>query len=117
MSGREYRIYPSTVLVIEDDIAIDEERLRRLTFHIEAGDYLPYVATVVGFAKESLLTRKRPTALEKQQAEELQALRDDLIHIHERYTLVPKAVPLAYVKEKMIRFMHDHPRNHQERDS
>lgn len=103
MAGSDYLINAAVYLTIEDSPA-DQERLERLRFHIQAADYFPYVATVLGFLRDTLANRDPLTPLERMQAEQIDGLRKDLIHIHESYDLVPKKKPLAYAKQKVVRF-------------
>lgn len=103
MAGKDYLIHASAYWVIADSPA-DAERLARLRFHIEAGDYFPFVATVLGFVKDTLSGRGELTPLERMQSEQIDALRKDLIHIHERYDLIPKKAPLSYSDKKVVRF-------------
>lgn len=102
MAGKDYLIHP-VVLVIMDS-PVDAERLSRLTFHIQAGDYFPFIATVLGFVQDTLADRGEMTPLERMQSEQIDRLRKDLIHIHEHYDLVPKETPLSYSEKKVVRF-------------
>ncbi|HYF28742.1 MAG TPA: hypothetical protein VEA36_00040 [Candidatus Paceibacterota bacterium] len=81
----------------------DEERLTRLTFHIEQGDYFPFLATVIGMLGETA-SRCGPAGMAQEQARFAEEMRKDLLHLHEHYTIAPRKVRLAYTKRKMVRF-------------
>ena len=81
----------------------DAERLARLTFHIEQGDYFPFLASVISFLEET--ARDCPKDPEnKTKAEYAASIRKDLIHLHEHYHLTPNDVPRMYSTRKMVRF-------------
>lgn len=72
----------------------DDERLARLQFHLEQDDYFPFLATVFGMFAEGSAG----------QAAFADEIRKDLIHLHERYRIVPRDTPLSYTKRKVVRF-------------
>lgn len=82
----------------------DEARIERLRFHIERGDYFPFLATVFGMLGETIAAGTPLPEIAKTQAAFADDMRKDLLYLHERYDLAPKAKKLAYTKEKMVRF-------------
>lgn len=81
----------------------EDERLARLRFHITKADYFPFLATILGFAKESL-TENGATATDvgKKQIEFLSDTQKDLIHLQQNYQITPKETPTSFTKEKVI---------------
>ena len=69
----------------------DEERLGRLSYHLETGDYFPMLATVLGFVEESVQTCScaETEALLPLEAVALKGARTDLMYLHKNYRLVP----------------------------
>jgi hypothetical protein len=101
MPEREYYL-PASIFWNFND-ASDDERLARLAFHVERGDYFPFLATVVGLLKETIneSAGREKAATEMDFAE---SMRKDLLYLHEHYDLVPKAVPLSFSREKAVVF-------------
>jgi hypothetical protein len=97
-----YEILLSKFWTIQD--AADDSRLERLKFHLEQGDYFPFLATVVGFLKETAETCRESNEVTDAQMAFTDELRKDLIYLHENYQLAPKATPLTYSTRKMVRF-------------
>lgn len=89
------RLYPERASVFWLLCDSDEERLARLAFHLAEDDYFPFLATVVGMFAEGGTEEQRAFADE---------LRADLLHLHERYRIVPREKPLSYTREKVVRF-------------
>ncbi|HEX2792645.1 MAG TPA: hypothetical protein VHO23_02935 [Candidatus Paceibacterota bacterium] len=92
----------------EDEAA----RLERLRFHLESGDYFPFIATIIGSLKEAAAECGDQAALAL-----AGVMQRDLIHLHERYDITPKAEPIAYEKRAVVRFTDEPTRNHQSRDT
>lgn len=82
----------------------DSDRLERLKFHIERGDYFPFLATVVGMLGDTVKTYGLPSDIAGTQAAFAEDMRKDLLYLHERYDITPKQQQLAYTKEKVVRF-------------
>jgi hypothetical protein len=85
-------------------IICDGDRLERLHFHIEQGDYFPFLATVMGMLGETA-SRCGPAGIGQTQAEFAVDMRQDLIYLHEHYDIRPRKTRRAFAKEKMVRFM------------
>lgn len=84
--------------------AAPEDPLARLEFHIEAGDYFPFLATIIGMLSEAASECIKPGSPEAiQLAAALQA-RKDLLHLHERYLITPRKEKISYTREKAVRF-------------
>ncbi len=97
---RHYTYAPATFLFRDES---DDARLKRLRFHIEQGDYFPFLASVVGFLEEAVrVCGSDPESAEK--ARYAADVRKDLIHLHEHYDLAPSAKPRTYSARKMVRF-------------
>ena len=85
--------------------AADDERIRRLTFHVSQGDYFPFLATIVGFLKETAEgCASASDPIIRQQAAFAEEVRKDLIYLHEHYQLMKKEVPSVYTTKKVVRF-------------
>lgn len=82
----------------------DDERIERLRYHISAGDYFPFLATIVGMLKETAEDCAHLLGHAGEQAKFADMLRDDLIYLHEHYELTPKERPISYSKKKVVRF-------------
>lgn len=102
VAERTYSYVP-TYRVLRD--ANDDARIKRLTFHIEQGDYFPFLATIIGFLKETLETCER-TANENMpaQAAFAEEVRKDLLYLQEHYRITPLEKAIPYTKKKMVRF-------------
>lgn len=71
----------SSVLTLKDSP-------QHIDFHIQSGDYISYIATVVGFIEEALELRDGEVlGREKELAREL---RNDLRYVHANYRLIPR---------------------------
>jgi len=81
----------------------DEERLARLHFHIEQGDYFPFLATVIAMLGDTV-ARCEGAEAGSMQVNFVEEMRKDLLYLHERYDITPRKKQLAYTKEKMVRF-------------
>ncbi len=102
---KEYASCLSRFWLLHD--ASDDARLERLKFHLEQGDYFPFLATVVGFLKETAESCAPDSEMAKtiaQQAAFAEEVRKDLIYLHENYQLAPKEKPITYSPKKMVRF-------------
>jgi hypothetical protein len=70
------------------------ERIERLKFHLETGDYFPMLATVLGFIEETVSECECTQIVEKVPLE-TKAVRDarkDLLYLHRNYYIVPKEI-------------------------
>jgi hypothetical protein len=69
----------------------EEERLERLTFHLNTGDYFPMLATVLGFVQESVsdCTCSATDELLPIEKDVLENARFDLLYLHKNYRIVP----------------------------
>lgn len=97
---REYVLSPVAWLFHDKS---DDERLARLKFHIDQGDYFPFLASVIGFLEETVRTCTNDPE-NKTKAEYAASVRKDLIHLHEYYQLSPTTTPRTYSTRKMVRF-------------
>ena len=79
----------------------DSPREERLAFHIESGDYFPYLASVIGLLKDAARTCN---AIPEAHGAFIEDIQEDLLHLQERYDIVPKETPLSYTRKKMLRF-------------
>jgi hypothetical protein len=72
----------------------DADRLNRLSYHIESGDYFPMLATVLGFVEESVQSCScaATEALLPLEAHALKGARTDLMYLYKNYRLVPITV-------------------------
>jgi hypothetical protein len=86
---RVYGVLSPYVLVLRDELP-EKERLERLNFHLAAGDYFPLLATILGFAEESLSTCSDTEGLSARQVELLRSVKKDLMHLHANYRIVRK---------------------------
>lgn len=66
--------------------AEDDKRIERLEFHLQAGDYFPFLATVFGFLQETV----KDCAKDNTQYEFIQNVRKDLMHLHKNYRITHK---------------------------
>jgi len=69
------------------------ETSERLDYHVESGDYLALLATIVGFMEEALRKQGDPNTDEEERAIALRLaedLRDDLRYVHANYRLVAR---------------------------
>ena len=69
----------------------EEERIERLSYHLQTGDYFPMLATVLGFVQESVQecscsSEDRLAPLER---DVLKGTRHDLMYLHKNYRIVP----------------------------
>ena len=69
----------------------DQERLDRLSYHLETGDYFPMLATVLGFVEESVQSCAcaKTEKLLPLEAHALKGARTDLMYLHKNFKLVP----------------------------
>lgn len=98
---RFYRPIRSEYWIIRD---ADDDRIERLAFHIERGDYFPFLATIIGMLGETVTSEGTSSEAVKEQAAFAEQVRKDLLYLHERYVITPRTKKLAYTKEKMVRF-------------
>lgn len=96
---RRYDLQPSYLLLFD----ADDERLKGLQFHIEQGDYFPFLATIIGMLGESVAQCENADE-ESMQAKFVEGLKKDLLYLHEHYEITPRKERLAYTKEKVVRF-------------
>lgn len=82
----------------------EREREERLAFHIERGDYFPFLATVVKMLGETAGTYGQPVEVALQQSTFAEDMRKDLLYLHEHYEIRPRTERLAFTKEKVVRF-------------
>ncbi len=70
---------------------MSEERIERLSFHLKTGDYFPMLATILGFAQETVAGCGCGTdeALVSLEAGVLKNIRNELLYLHENYRIVP----------------------------
>lgn len=78
----------------------ESDRIERLEFHIANGDYFPFLATVVGMLGETI----KAAGGDPMQADFAEATRQDLLYLHERYSIEKRDAPLGFSKRKMVRF-------------
>ena len=76
------------------------DRIERLTFHIDNGDYFPFLATVVGMLGETI----KAAGGDPMQASFAESTRQDLLWLHERYAITERDAPLGFTKRKVVRF-------------
>lgn len=65
----------------------------RIEYHIKTGDYLPMVATIMGFMEEALLQTDSPAANERKIEMALKLareLRQDLRYVNAHYNLIAR---------------------------
>lgn len=98
---RAYGPIPSPYWILRDG---DSDRIERLTFHIEQGDYFPFLATVIGMLADTIATGDPSSDPAKTQRAFAEDLRNDLMYLHEHYTITPRPQKLVYTKEKVVRF-------------
>ena len=67
---------------------LPEERRRNIDFHVASGDYFGTLATIMGLIADSLSSNGRET--QKQCANTLDQLREDLNYSQETYTIQRK---------------------------
>lgn len=79
----------------------DDERIERLKFHVDEGDYFPYLATVIGLLKDAAIGEGD---IPEAYLPLIEDMKKDLIHLQEHYDLVKKDVPVPYSRRKMVRF-------------
>lgn len=80
-----------------------DDRIDRLRFHIEQGDYFPFLATIVSILGDTAARcESDPT-----QALFAEDLREDLLYVHEHYEIRPREKPLEFTREKSMRFPAD----------
>ncbi len=99
VAERLYTLAP-TYRVCRD--APRDERMERLAFHIEHGDYFPFLATVIGFLKEAIEDCGVSESATK--AAFASDMQKDLLYLQEHYRLAPLDAPTPYTKAKMVRF-------------
>ncbi|HEY0947962.1 MAG TPA: hypothetical protein VGE53_00520 [Candidatus Paceibacterota bacterium] len=97
---RTYSLIPISWLLRDES---DDERLKRLRFHIEQGDYFPFLASVIGFLEEAARACTGDPD-NKTKADFAASVRKDLIHLHEHYQLKESKAPRTYSTRKMVRF-------------
>jgi hypothetical protein len=68
-----------------------EERIERLTFHLKTGDYFPMLATILGFAQETVAGCGcgADSDLLPLETGVLKDTRNDLMYLHKNYRIVP----------------------------
>lgn len=98
---RFYRPIRSEYWIIRD---ADDDRIERLAFHIERGDYFPFLATIIGMLAETVATEGASSEAAKEQAAFADEVRKDLLYLHERYVIMPRTKKLVYTNEKVVRF-------------
>jgi hypothetical protein len=69
----------------------EEERIERLSFHLQTGDYFPMLATILGFVEESVqdCSCTAVDALAPLERDVLKGTRHDLMYLHKNYRIVP----------------------------
>ncbi len=73
------------------DAKNDEERLKRLVFHLKTDDYFASIATIMGFLKETIQECSQTgTPMRDVQIRTLDDLRKDLLYLHANYHIMPK---------------------------
>lgn len=86
-----YRPLASITLTLRDLYGEDNEHMRRLSFHIETGDYFAMLATIIGFVEETLKGAKSPNQpLQERELLLMQELKKDLVHLQEHYEIRSK---------------------------
>lgn len=85
-----YRAY-SPASVSHSCTTADKERLARLHFHIQTGDYFSMLSTMLGFVEETL-TEFHPAegTLPGIEKSLLQSVRKDLLDLQENYRIEPR---------------------------
>lgn len=84
-----YRIRASRMWLIHD--APPENRIEEIAFHVKSGDYFATLATILMLLEDSLTDcLKRNSPPSEFQIASLQAQREELMHLHEHYTILPK---------------------------
>ncbi len=101
MYERSYTLSPVFFLFRD---SVEDARLERLAFHIEQGDYFPFLATVLGFLKETVEGSSAASDLDRAQAAFAGEMREDLLYLQEHYRIVPAEKPVPYTRAKMVRF-------------
>lgn len=67
------------------------ERADEIAFHVKSGDYFSTLATILMLLEDSLADcAKRQTSPTEFQLSTLQTLKDELMHLHRVYKIVPK---------------------------
>ena len=69
----------------------DYERLAALTFHLETGDYFPFLATLLGFVEETLASGDHSQDLVAIQLDAVKAARKDLTYLQDHCRITPRS--------------------------
>ncbi|MES2994976.1 MAG: hypothetical protein V4681_03020 [Patescibacteria group bacterium] len=101
MYARAYALPTPLFWVFRD---ADDDRIERLRFHIEQGDYFPFLATIVGMLRETASSCEAVVPEAGAQSTFAEDVRKDLIYLHENYTIAPKQEPTSFSKQKVTRF-------------
>ncbi len=80
------RVYALSPIFFTFRDAEDDRRIERLEFHLNAGDYFPMLATILGFLQETA----KDCAKDDVQYELIKKVRKDLMHLHQNYRITKK---------------------------
>ena len=97
---RTYAFLPSPYWIIRDG---DDDRITRLKFHITEGDYFPFLATIIGMLGDTV-ARCEGAEEGSLQIEFVEAVKKDLLYLHENYDITTRKERLAFTREKVMRF-------------
>jgi hypothetical protein len=75
-----------------EDTGDDPERLERLRFHLQSGDYVPLLCTVLNFLEDGVKACETGVAhaADLLDASVINGMREDLIYLHKHYSIQPK---------------------------
>ncbi|NNM83974.1 hypothetical protein HKL94_02040 [Candidatus Parcubacteria bacterium] len=71
--------------------AREDERLSRLNFHLETGDYFPFLATLLGFVEETIASGDRSEDMNAIQLDAIKSARKDLSYLRDHYQITPRS--------------------------
>ena len=69
----------------------DYGRLTALSFHLETGDYFPFLATLLGFVEETLASGDLSQDLVAIQLDAIKAARKDLKYLQDHCRIAPRS--------------------------
>lgn len=68
----------------------DRERLEKLAYHVETGDYFRFLSTLLGFVEETLAGADSGQELVSLQLAAVKAAREDLRYLQDHYRIEPR---------------------------
>jgi hypothetical protein len=84
-------LFSSQEKIIHDKSS-DDERLEKLKFHLDTGDYFPMLATILGFVQETVTECECADVADilPMETRIVRDTRKDLMYLHSNYHIVPK---------------------------